>query len=352
MERTSRLQKQMVPLTVFELARLQQSWARILSTTQVPLVVPGEAILGIEAIAAGVAAPGLRVLNLVSGPYGDQFGTWLERRGAEVVNLKCGYHEVIDAGQVARAIESHRPTVLALVQAESATGGTNPTAAILSLARDHGLVTIVDAVSAVGAEPVLVDPWGADFVAVGAQKGLAGPNGVSAVVVSPRGWALVEANPSAPRGSILSLLDHRAAQAPGLAVPTAIPVLEARALVDALALVEEEGLDAVYARHRRASAATRAALGPLGLVPWQAQAENCAPVNTTVRVPSVGRALEVPVGLVAPGDGVLRGQLWRVNHYGANADLGRVEEAVETLASLVGRPAGEALAAAQQAWHR
>lgn len=340
----------MIPLTVFELSRLQQAWGRILATNQTPLIVPGEAILGIEAIAAGVAAPGRRILNLVSGPYGDQFGRWLERRGAEVVDLKCAYHDVLDPGEVARAIAVHRPTVLALVQAESATGGTNPTAAILALARDHGLVTIVDAVSAVGAEPVLVDAWNADFVAVGAQKGLGGPNGVSAVAVSPRGWALVETNPSAPRGSILSLLDHRAAQAPGMTVPPAIPVLEARALIDALAAVEDEGLDAVHRRHRRASAATRAALAPLGLVPWQARPAHGAPVNTTVKVPGVGRTLEGPVGLVAPGDGVLRGHLWRVNHYGANADLPRVEEAVETLASLVERPAGEALAAARQAW--
>ncbi len=342
--------RQMVPLTVFEFAQLRKSLGRLLSTTQTPVVLPGEAILGIEAVAAGVAAPARRVLNLVSGPYGDQFGTWLERRGADVANVTCGYHEVIDVGTVTRAIQTHRPTVLALVQAESATGGTNPTRDILAVAREHGLVTIVDAVSAVGAEPVLVDEWAADFVAVGAQKALAGPNGVSAVAVSARGWALVEANPSAPRGSILSLLDHRAAQAPGLPVPPALPVLEARALIDALRLVEDEGLDEVHRRHRRASLAARAALGPLGLVPWQSNPGHAAPVNTTVRMPRDRGTLDAPRGLVAPGDGVLRGQLWRINHYGAYADLNRVEEAVETLASLVARPKDEALAAARAGW--
>jgi len=342
--------RQMVPLTIFEFSQLQQALGRLLFTGQTPIVLPAEAILGIEAVAAGVAAPGRRVLNLVSGPYGDQFGTWLERRGAEVTNLRCEYNEVTDPDQVAAAIARHRPEVLALVQAETATGGTNPTEAILAIARRQGLMTIVDAVSAVGAEPVTVDRWEADFVAVGAQKALAGPNGVGAVAVSARGWKLLEANPTAPRGSILSLLDHRDVQWGGSTVPPAIPVLEARALAEALLIVEEEGLDQVHRRHRRASAATQAALGPLGLSPWQTHRGHRAPINTTVHIPAgLEGSLEAP-GLVAPGDGVLRGRLWRINHYGAFAELKRVEEAVETLASLVGCPATEALAEARAAW--
>lgn len=342
--------RQMVPLTTFELTRLQQAWSRVLATSQTPVVVPSEAILGIEAVAAGVAAPGRRILNLVSGPYGDQFGDWLARRGAEVTNLRCEYDRVLEVGPVAEAIARYRPEVLALVQAETATGGTNPTEDILGLARQHGLVTIVDAVSAVGAEPVTVDRWQADFVAVGAQKALAGPNGVGAVAVSPRGWRLLETNPAAPRGSILSLLDHREAQWGGTVVPPTLPVLEVRALIDALQGVEDEGLADVQRRHRRASGAVQAALGPLGLSAWQAQPGHRAPINTTVRVPEGWESTPVPPGLVAPGDGRLKGRLWRVNHYGAHADLTRVEEAVETLAKMVGRPSSEALAAARSTW--
>jgi len=328
--------KQRIPLTASEFSRLRRQVARLLATSRTPVVLPGEAILGIEAIAAGVAAPGRRVLNLVTGPYGDQFGRWLRRRGAEVLDLFCGFDEVIRVQDAAAAVEAHRPAVLAFVQAESATGGTNPTAALMALARDRGLVTVIDAVSAVGAEPICFDDWGADFLVVGAQKALAGPNGVSAVAISERGWALLESTPSAPRDSHLSLLDRKPAGDGD--VPTAdIPVLEARALLEALDLVEEEGLASVQRRHRRSSSAARAALGPLGLEPWQRHAVGCAAVTTTVRIPpSLRLPLDSAIGIVTPGDGALRGKLFRINHFGANARLEPLAAAITTIAGLAG----------------
>lgn len=346
--------KQLKPLAPSELYTLRKLLARLLGTSALPAVIPGEAIIGIEAIAAGLAAPGRKVLNVVTGPYGALFGRWLERGGAEVTDMASGFDDVIRVEDVAAAIERERPEVLSFVQAEAVTGGTNPTKELLELARRHNLITVLDSVSAVGAEPVPMEEWGIDFVAIGAQKALAGPNGVSAVGVSARGWALLEANPSAPRGSILSLLDVKPQDDPEAPAPPNIPVLEARALIEALQLAEQEGLASVQRRHRLAAQAARAALVPLGLAPWQRRESGYAPLVTTVRLPQGGGgALERPEGIVAPGDGELRGQLLRINHFGANADIERVAEAVETLARLTGytgQSAAEAVQAARDVW--
>lgn len=338
------------PLRTEEFEALKRGWAWVLGTTTTPVLIPGEAILAIEAIATAVAAPGRRILNLVSGPYGLQFGRWLEARGAEVVNVRCAFDEVLTVEVVAQEIRIHRPDALAVVQAETATGGTNPTAEILALAKEAGALSIVDAVSAVGAEPVRVDAWGADFVAVGAQKALAGPNGLSAVAVSPRAWDWVTEGSGAYAGSILSLADHRVNQAPGNPVPASLPVLEARDLLAAFRALEAEGLDHGQRRHAQAARAFRRALAPLGLEAWQGPNGRPAPINTTVKVAPNAALLDTPRGLVAPGDGELRGRLWRVNHYGANASLAGIEDAVVTLANLVGRSAHEALAEAQNGW--
>ncbi len=335
------------PFTAVEFHTLTSLFAQVLSTKETPVIIPGEAILGIEAIAAGVAAPGRRILNVVTGPYGKIFGDWLARGGAEVVELRTPYNEVTAADAVAAEIERSRPCALAFVQAEAATGGSNPTKEILEIARRNNLVTVVDSVSAIGAEPVLMDEWGMDFVAIGAQKALAGPNGVSAVGISARGWEFLESNPVAPQNSILSLLDLK--PRPGgesLQVAANIPILEARAAIKALAQIEEEGLPSVYRRHALAAASAIAGIQALGLEPWQRRKDGRSPLVTTVRIPQ-GETLQLqrPVGILAPGGGELYNKLLRINHFGANANQESVEEAIRTLSELMHREPGDAISA-------
>jgi len=349
----SQQHKGFVPLTLSEHEQLTHLLARLLSTSETPVIIPGEAILGIEAIAAGISAPGRTILNVVTGPYGDIFGKWLERGGAKVIEIKVSFDEVATAEAVAAAIEQYKPVALSFVQAESVTGGTNPTEAILKVARSANLITIIDSVSAIGAEPVLFDAWGIDFVTIGAQKALAGPNGVSAVGISARGWEFIASNGHAPRNSILSLLDlKRSANVTDVVrVPANIPVLEARALIEALELIEKESLEAVHRRHRLASSTVIAGLKALGLEPWQRSEGNYAPLNTTVRI-TKGTKLDIdkPIGIVAPGDGEMLHQLLRVNHYGTNASLHSVEQAITTLGELAGQDPAAALASARSIW--
>src|SRR5699024_6696461 len=137
------------------------------------------------------------------------------------------------------------------------------------LARRHDLITVSDSVSAVGGEALRIDEWSADLVAIGAQKALGGPNGVSAVAVSPRGWAFIESNARAPRSSILSLLDLKPPrEGEAFRVPPYIPTLEARALIAALEAVETQGLEQVIRRHERAVESAAAGLRVLGLEGW------------------------------------------------------------------------------------
>jgi len=343
------------PLTVSEVQELYSLLSHMLSTKATPVIIPGEAILGIEAMAAGIAAPGRTILNVVTGPYGSNFGHWLERGGANVVEVSSSLDDVITVDQVAAVIEKHKPDAISFVQAEAVTGGTNPTREILELAKANQIITVVDSVSAVGAEPILMDEWGLDIVAIGAQKALAGPNGVSAVGISERGWDFIASNLNAPRNSILSLLDLKNAHddAAKGKISANIPTLEARALIEALRKIKEEGLDSVYRRHSLASASTIAGLKALGLEPWQKYESSYSPLVTTVRIPqeSTQLDLERPLGIVAPGDGSLRGSLLRINHFGLNANPDSVEEAVITLAELLQQDPSDAIAEVKAVWN-
>lgn len=342
-----------VPLSLAEFDRITELFGRVLSTEHAPVIIPGEAILGIEAMAAGIAAPGRTILNLVTGPYGSLFGTWLERGGATVVEVKVPFDKVATVREVHEAIKQHQPCAISFVQAEVVTGGSNPAKEILEIAREHQLVTIMDSVSAVGGESLLTDEWGVDLVAIGAQKALGGPNGISAVGVSPRGWQFLESNPRAPRNSILSLLDWKPSSEHSASrrVPPNLPSLEGRALIAALTRIEEEGLEQVIRRHELAAASLQAGAARLGLTPWQQDSRFYSTLTSTIRIADELRLhIDQPLGIVAPGDGALFGQLLRVNHFGWNASKQAVSEALVTLAGLLKRTPDEALAAAAEVW--
>ncbi|EHS57581.1 aminotransferase class V-fold PLP-dependent enzyme [Paenibacillus kribbensis] len=349
----SREHKGFVPLSLSEFNTLTSLLSKLLFTQYPPVIIPGEAILGIEAMAAGISSPGRTILNVVTGPYGSLFGKWLERGGATVVEVKVPFDEVVTVEEVAAAIERYKPCALSFVQAEVVTGGSNPAREILNIAHDFNLITVMDSVSAVGGEALLVDEWGVDLVAVGAQKALAGPNGVSAVNISPRGWEFLESNENAPRNSILSLLDMKPSQngSASVRVPANIPTLEARALISALTRIEEEGLAQVIKRHELAASSTIAGIKALGVEPWQKDSKYYSTLTTTVRISQEQNLrIDQPIGIVAPGDGELFGNLLRINHFGANACQQSVEEAIAALAQLLNQDPDHAIEAIRLIW--
>lgn len=349
----NREHKGFVPLSLTEFDKLTRLLSKLLFTEHPPVIIPGEAILGIEAVAAGISAPGRTILNVVTGPYGSLFGKWLERGGTTVVEVKVPFDEVVSVEAVASAIKRFKPSALSFVQAEVVTGGSNPAKEIFKIARDFNLITVTDSVSAVGGETLLVDEWEVDFAVIGAQKALAGPNGVSAVSISPRGWEFLESNENAPRNSILSLLDLKPSLngAALLRVPANIPTLEARALISALTRIEEEGLEQVIQRHELAAASAVAGIQVLGLEPWQKDSRHYSTLTTTVRISGEESLLiDQFIDIVAPGDGELFGQLLRINHFGANACRQSVEEAIEVLAQLLKQDPEQAFRAVRLVW--
>jgi aspartate aminotransferase-like enzyme len=176
---------------------------------------------------------------------------------------------------------------------------------------------------------------------------MGGPAGVSAAAVSERAWQRMADNPAAPRRSYLSLLDWKARWIDGgrRALPHAPAQLEMLALDACLDRIEEEGLDAVMARHRAAAAAAREGALDLGLAPFVTEAAHAAPVATTVRTPQglhagelVAAALAAdPAAPLAAGGGALAADMLRINHYGADATPDAVTRALTALTAALHR---------------
>jgi aspartate aminotransferase-like enzyme len=325
-------------------AAIEEHFAQLLDAPSL-FVLQGEAMIPLEAVARGIGRPGSRALNIVTGPYGEGFGQWLTEQGVEVENLRVPFNRAVRIEEVQDAFgEEKHFDVVSVVHSEAATGATNPLAQIAALARSKGAITVVDAVASVGAESLEIEAWALDVTIVSAQKALGGPAGVTGVAISDAGWAAIAANPTAPRNSVLSLLDWREQwlSSDRHALPSIPNHLEMLALGENLDAVDLERLRNVIERHTAARDACRRGIRALGLELWVESDDDAAAVATTVTVPEGVEVSELvaaarasikdgPVSIVGPAPGSLSKEALRVGHTGLRATLEDVLIAIESL---------------------
>jgi aspartate aminotransferase-like enzyme len=130
--------------------------------------------------------PGDRVLCIDNGFFGNGFGEFAKMYGAEVVYLKSDYRNAIDPKALEAFLSNDNRFKLAtLVHCETPSGITNPVDEICPILKKHNILSVVDAVSAVGGEPIEVDAWAMDVVIVGSQKCLSAAPGLTLMSISP-----------------------------------------------------------------------------------------------------------------------------------------------------------------------
>lgn len=296
-------------------------------TAQPPVILHGEAVLGLEAAAASLITGQDVVLNLVSGVFGQYYGDWARRYAREVIDLAVGYDSAVPPGAVEQALAA-RPdiTVVAAVHCETPSGTVNDLDAIGPAVARHGALLIVDAVSSFGGMPCDVEGWGADLVVAAPQKCLGGSPGLSLLHVSDAAWEKMAANAAAPRGSALSILDWRDAHLASVRFPFTPSVTDVYGLRACLEQYLAEGPEAAWARHRAAARAARAGVQAMGLALW---AKDPAARSDTVT------AIEMPPGIderdvrarakaqsgvtLSDGIGPMAGKVLRIGHMGPNA---------------------------------
>jgi pyridoxamine---pyruvate transaminase len=318
------------PVFLEKFRQLERKVGELMRSSDDIVLMQGEAVLGLEAAARALTRPGMKALNLVSGVYAAWFGDWLREYGAEVVEVRVPYDEAVEAADVRQALEDNPDVELvAVVQSETPSGIHNPVGEIAPAVNDAGALFLVDAVSALGCEEVLVDEWGIDVCVAGPQKCLAGPPGMSLMSISSAAWEAMERNPNAPRGSFLSLLDWKERwvdtdRTKFLYTPSVVDVNGVDSVVDQ---VLDEGLEQCIARHQAAARAVRAGVQAMGLELWPRREEYAAGCVTAIRVPEgISRAATLEhirdrYGVMLSGGyGELADKLFRIGHMGPAAD--------------------------------
>jgi alanine-glyoxylate transaminase / serine-glyoxylate transaminase / serine-pyruvate transaminase len=314
-----------VMMTLLDDLRQRLGWAFGAGEGAFSLAVSGTGTSGMEAAVANVTRPGARALVVVSGYFGDRLSQLLERYGAAVSRVTVEWGRACDPDQVARALSAGGADIVAVVHAETSTGVVNPVEEILAIARGHGAVSIVDAVTSLGALPLRTGRWHADVTYSCTQKGLGAPSGLSPMTFSAR--ALEARAPSRSFYLDLSLLEDywvRRKYHHTISAPLVF------ALHEALTAIEEEGLEPRWERHRRNHLALAAGLDALGLALLPPEPERLWTLNA-VRVPdgideaAVRRQLLDEFSIeIGAGLGPLAGRIWRVGLMGSGSTLANV----------------------------
>jgi alanine-glyoxylate transaminase/serine-glyoxylate transaminase/serine-pyruvate transaminase len=302
------------------------------------LAISGTGTSGMETAVANLVADGTRALVIVTGYFGDRLADMCARYGATVRRVEVEWGRACDPDRLRAALKAERADIVAMVQAETSTGVLNPVAELAAIARDQGALTIVDAVTSFGGHPLDVGGWGIDAVYSCTQKCLGAPSGLAPVVFGP--GALARRVKCRSFYFDLQLLeDYWLRRKYHHTMSSALVC----ALDEALAIVEEEGLEARWSRHERNHQAFIDGLKSIGLSVLPPEGERLWTLNA-VRVPAGiddpalrKRLLEDYSIEIGAGLGPLAGKIWRVGLMGASSTprlivllLGALERALAT----------------------
>ena len=270
---------------------------------------------GMESAVANLCAPADRVLVVSAGYFGERWTALCRAYGCDVDELRYEWGATPTAEDVAERASGAKAVFL--THSETSTGVVADVQALAAAARNAGALSIVDAISSLGAVPLETDGWDVDVVISGSQKALMTPPGLAVVSVSERAWAQLA---SAPR-FYFDWERTRAAQEKLDAAFT--PAVSLVAGLDvALGLLLLDGLEAAFVHHARLGRACREGVKAMGLELFSPDEERSA-VVTAVHTPDGVDAAEIVSLLrdshgitLAPGQGPLKGRVFRIGHIG------------------------------------
>ncbi|NJK62752.1 MAG: alanine--glyoxylate aminotransferase family protein [Synechococcaceae cyanobacterium SM2_3_1] len=293
-------------------------------TTSDVYVLTASGTGAMEAGIVNVLSPGDRVLCGVNGKFGDRWAKMSKAFGLECERIESdwGVPYPVEVFRDRLAADTEK-TIKAVILTHSETSCTvvNDIQTIAQLAREHGeALVIVDGVTSVGAMPVPMDEWGLDVVASGSQKAYMLPPGLGFVAVSPRALAAAERS-TMPKFYWDFKMAHKELALGNTPFTPAVNLIYG--LRTTLQMMQQEGLTAIFERHARLGAATRAGVKALGLKllvnPETAASDTVTGVYAPAEMDAdTIRSLmskQFDISLAA-GQDHLKGKIFRIGHMG------------------------------------
>src|SRR5450830_514077 len=255
---------------------------------------------GMDSAVSNLNAPGDRVVVHSAGNFGERWAKIANTYGLE--------------------LEKAPAKAVYLTHSETSTGVVADIQKLAAVAKEHGALVVVDAISSLGAIPVETDAWGLDVVVAGSQKALMTPPGLAAVAISDAARAASEEPGRCPSfflnwpAALKALGNETTAFTPALTLILGLNV--------ALGLLLEEGLETRFELHRKLGRACRAGIKAMGLELFSPDEDRSA-VVTAVKAPEgidgqkiVSTMRDRYAIQIVGGQGVLKGHIFRIGHIG------------------------------------
>ncbi|HEX9364115.1 MAG TPA: alanine--glyoxylate aminotransferase family protein [Candidatus Dormibacteraeota bacterium] len=323
------------------LAEVTAGAKRVFKTKHDLLLLTSSGTGGLESAVANLVSPGDEVVVALCGNFGERFAALASTYGADVVRLEFEWGQPVDPDDLKLILQRHpKAQVVLLTHNETSTGLTNPLRELARAGRDAERIVVVDGVSSISSIEIETDAWGIDVAVSGSQKGWMAPPGFALVSVSERAWAQ-QAKARSPR-FYFDWKEARTWAEKGMTPFTpAVPV--AFAMQEGLRMLEEEGLENVYARHARLARATQAGLQALGFQLFAQEGYRSHTVTSALPpagldVAALRKLIDTKYGVViAGGQGKMTGKMIRVGHLGAVSDgdvvqvIWAIEQALDEL---------------------
>ena len=293
-------------------------------------LLPSTGTGGWEAAISNTLSPGDTVLAARFGMFSHRWIDLCQRHGLVVEILETPWGQGAPVARIEAALRAdtaHKIKVVLATHNETATGVKSDIAGIRAAmdAAGHPAMLFVDGVSSIASMPFDFDGWGVDIAVAGSQKGFMLPAGLAILGVSPKALAAMD-TARLPR-CFFDLADQIRSNATG-GFPYTPPVGLIAGLSRSIEMLEDEGLEAVYARHHRLAEGVRRAVAAWGMAPCAASPDLYSDTITAVLVPKGCNGTDL-VQLAASkygvafgvGLGEVAGKVFRIGHLGMLSDV-------------------------------
>ena len=296
---------------------LNEGLKAVFQTKNPVLTFPAAGTGGLEAAIVNLFSPEDRVLAVSIGVFGDRFIEIGRTFGLQIDVLEVPWGRGVTLEEIQGALKDEHKALI-LTHNETSTGAVNPIKEIGEFMKDKTQLYMVDAVSSLGGSEIAMDDWHIDVLITASQKALMSPPGLTFIGVSDQAWEQVE-KAKLPR----FYWDFKKARKDMEKSTPQNPYTPAVALIgaanEAIKMMQEEGLEAVFERHKRLAAYFRQEVRKIGLPLYTHEAclSDTITAIATEQGEAIKKIMETKYGIIiAGGQDQLKGTMIRVGHMG------------------------------------
>ena len=298
---------------------------------RITLPISGTGSAAMEASIANFIEPGEKILIASNGYFGNRLIDMASRYNADVSVIHKEWGEAFTFEEIKFEIETIKPSIFAIVHAETSTGVLQPLEGIGDVCRENNCLFLVDAVTSLGALELFIDDWKIDLAYSCSQKGLSCPPGLSPFTMNKRAEDKLGSRISKVPNWYLDLSLLNKYWGSDRVYHHTAPVNMNYAMREGLRLIANEGLENIWKRHNSNAIKLWKGLESLGME-LHVSNEYRLPTLTTVKIPPAvdGDAFRNHLlnnfGIeIGNGLGSLLGKVWRIGLMGFNSSEKNVD---------------------------